>query len=307
MNVKRIMLLMGVMLLAVALPVLPVAADNGTAITVDAPAEVSEGGSFVARVNISDVTNLYAAEYTVSFDDTVLELVDVTAGDVGGVAFGISAYNSAIYRVVQQAPSIAGVSGSGYLAELHFNVIGSAGDTSAIDLTDRMLASTEAEAIPATWTAASVGVVALDQPVVITNAASAVTHDSATLHGNLDSLGDYTEVRVRFQWGTTAAYGNNTPWQVRTAAGAFSSALAGLAPESQYHFRVQVETVAPSNTVTDFGADMTFTTGEESDIPPVGGTAHPISRLPIVAIWIAIGAAIIAGASLLMRHRRAQS
>ena len=37
---------------------------------------------------------------------------------------------------------------------------------------------------------------------------------------------------------------------------------------------------------------------------PVGGTAYPISRLPIVAIWIAIGAAIIAGASLLMRRRR---
>jgi len=37
---------------------------------------------------------------------------------------------------------------------------------------------------------------------------------------------------------------------------------------------------------------------------PVGGTAHPISRLPIVALWIAIGAAIIAGASLLMRRRR---
>jgi len=43
----------------------------------------------------------------------------------------------------------------------------------------------------------------------------------------------------------------------------------------------------------------------ETVTPPVGGTAHPISRLPIVALWIAIGAAIVAGAGLLMRRRRA--
>jgi len=308
MNIKRIMLLMGIVLLVAALPVLPVAAENGTSITVEAPAEVSEGASFVARVNISNVTNLFAAEYVVSFDDTVLELVNATAGVVGGNPFPISVYNPAIYKVVQNVPGIAdAVSGSGYMADLHFNVIGSAGDSSDINLTGGMLANTEAQAIPATWMGTSVTVVALEEPAVTTNAATPVTHNSATLRGNLDTMGGYTEVRVRFQWGTTDAYGNNTPWQTRTAAGLFSAPLTELTPETEYHFRVQVETVAPSNTVTAFGSDMTFTTPEEPDIPPVGGTAHPISRLPLLALWIAIGAAIFAGAGLLMRRRRAQS
>jgi hypothetical protein len=39
-------------------------------------------------------------------------------------------------------------------------------------------------------------------------------------------------------------------------------------------------------------------------VPPVGGTAHPISKVAIVALWIAVGAAIIVGISLLVRRRR---
>jgi len=38
--------------------------------------------------------------------------------------------------------------------------------------------------------------------------------------------------------------------------------------------------------------------------PPVGGTAYPENTLGILAPWIAIGAAIIAGASVLMLRRR---
>jgi hypothetical protein len=38
--------------------------------------------------------------------------------------------------------------------------------------------------------------------------------------------------------------------------------------------------------------------------PPVGGTAHPISKVAILALWIAVGAAIIVGTSLLVRRHR---
>jgi hypothetical protein len=41
--------------------------------------------------------------------------------------------------------------------------------------------------------------------------------------------------------------------------------------------------------------------------PPVGGEAFPIGKLPILAAWIALGAAIAAGAAMLVRRRRAQS
>jgi len=55
-------------------------------------------------------------------------------------------------------------------------------------------------------------------------------------------------------------------------------------------------------------AIITTTLGASVDIsgpaPPVGGTAHPISKVAIVALWIAVGAAIIVGTSLLVRRRR---
>ena len=40
---------------------------------------------------------------------------------------------------------------------------------------------------------------------------------------------------------------------------------------------------------------------------PVGGEAYPVNKLAILAPWIALAAAIIAGATIFMRRRRAQS
>ena len=261
---NKIMLMLGVMLLAAGLMALPVGATNGVTVTVDAQAEVAEDTDFVVSVDISEVTNLYAAEYVVSFDDTVLELTDVTAGVVGGETYPVSAYNPATYAVVQFATSLTeGVSGSGYLAELNFHVIGSAGDTSNIDLTAGMLADTgngDPEEIVATWTGDSVTVVEVAPPTVTTSAATNVKHSSATLNGVLTSLGDYTEVQVRFEYGPTAAYGSTTNWQTRTTTGAFSAGVIGLTPVSTYHFRAQVKTVAPTDSLTVNGGDMYFMT-----------------------------------------------
>lgn len=48
--------------------------------------------------------------------------------------------------------------------------------------------------------------------------------------------------------------------------------------------------------------------GECREMAPVGGEAYPVTKLGILAPWIAFGAAIIAGVSLLvLRRRRAQS
>ena len=255
---NKIMLMFGVMLLAAGLMALPVGATNGVTVTVNAQAEVAEDTDFVVSVDISDVTNLYSAQYVVSFDDTVLELTSVTAGVVGGVTFPIFEYNPATYSVVQLLAG--GVTGSGYMAELNFHVIGSAGDTSNIDLTAGMITDTEAVEIEATWTGDSVTVVEVAPPTLTTSAATNVKHSSATLNGVLTSLGDYTEVQVRFEYGPTVAYGSTTSWQTRTTTGAFSAGVTGLTPVSTYHFRAQVKTVAPTDSLTVNGGDMYFMT-----------------------------------------------
>ena len=47
--------------------------------------------------------------------------------------------------------------------------------------------------------------------------------------------------------------------------------------------------------------------GNPSPFPPVGGEAYPVNKLAILAPWIALALAVVAGATILIRRRRAQS
>jgi len=88
-------------------------------------------------------------------------LDDITSGEIGSTAIPVDMYNevsSGTYTVVQNAPGIAGVSGFGYLAVLHFHVIGSEGDSSTISLSNGVLSDNTASEITATWTGDSVSV-----------------------------------------------------------------------------------------------------------------------------------------------------
>jgi len=58
--------------------------------------------------------------------------------------------------------------------------------------------------------------------------------------------------------------------------------------------------VAPDGVIVDQG-------GPGLPAVPVGGEAHTVNKLAILAPWIALAAAIIAGATIFMRRRRAQS
>ena len=127
-------------------------------------------------------------------------------------------------------------------------------------------------------------------------------------------------VAVNTAWTTPTAMTSHTPtadeavyiWSGPAAAGTLFTAV----------YKVQVPAGAALDTYEFPGGELEYYIEGEgpytqaiggdyeievvaSVIPPVGGTADPISRLPIVALWIAIGAAIIAGASLFVRHRRA--
>ena len=97
-------------------------------------------------------------------------------------------------------------------------------------------------------------------PTVVTNAATNVTTTSATLNGNLTSMGTATLVNVSFEWGETINYGNQTTAQGRTSIGNFSAALTALSPGTTYHFRAKA--VGNGSAV---GADMAFTT---LSVPP---------------------------------------
>ncbi|MDW5595588.1 M36 family metallopeptidase [Conexibacter stalactiti] len=110
----------------------------------------------------------------------------------------------------------------------------------------------------------------LEIPAAQTSVAAAVAHDAATVTGSVTPNGRATG--MRFAWGTTTAYGATTP-VVDAGAGdaavAAGAALAGLAPSTTYHYRV--ETVREGGQVAVAGEDRSFTTAPQ----PPGGSGPP--------------------------------
>ena len=97
-----------------------------------------------------------------------------------------------------------------------------------------------------------------------TQEASQLTTTTAVLNGVVGTGGVATA--WQFQYGTTTAYGSNTPLQQIPAGKgdvAVSSMVQGLSPNTTYHFRLigitAVGTYLSPPTVT-FGRDLTFTT-----------------------------------------------
>ncbi len=110
-------------------------------------------------------------------------------------------------------------------------------------------------------------------PTVTTNAASSVTTTGATLNGTVNAHDSSTT--VTFEYGTTTAYGTTVTADPSPVTGstdtAVSKAIAGLTPNTIYHYRV----VATNSSGTSNGADMTFAT---SVGPPIvtTGSASPL-------------------------------
>jgi len=134
-------------------------------VSIDAPAEAAPGSDFTANVNVSEVVDFDACNYDVSFDALVLQLDNVTSGLIGTTPIPVDMYievTSGTWRVIENVSGLTGVSGSGYLAVLHFHVIGSEGDSSTITLSNGMLSNILAEEIAASWVGDSVSVVGVD-------------------------------------------------------------------------------------------------------------------------------------------------
>ena len=90
---------------------------------------------------------------------------------------------------------------------------------------------------------------------VTTDLATNLRQTSARLDGTLVDDGG-ANCAVSFEWGLTATYGNVTATQVKSTGQIFFIDLAGLTPNTVYHFRAKAVNFAG----TSFGIDRTFTT-----------------------------------------------
>ncbi len=112
-------------------------------------------------------------------------------------------------------------------------------------------------------------------PGVITNEATDVQTTSATLNGDLDSLGTTGSANVSFEWGLSADYGNETSTQSKADTGSFAVELSGLSANTTYHFRAKAVGEG-----TAYGQDEQFTTG----IMPPSVTTNDASSVGIDSV-----------------------
>lgn len=163
-------------MVALALLLLPIpVAANGVTVSIDAPDEVAYCTNFIARVNVSEVTNFDSCQLYISYDPAVIEVADVTAGLIDSTsvpieewAFVPPAVQGAI-MVKGNVTGTVGVNGTGYLAEIHFHVIGSPCNNSEITLSNAALFDNEGQLIvPLTLESDSVHVATPPVPSVPT-------------------------------------------------------------------------------------------------------------------------------------------
>ena len=97
---------------------------------------------------------------------------------------------------------------------------------------------------------------ATGRPVVITNPATNIATNTATLNGSVDPHGLTTT--VYFQYGTTISYGQTSASQSKTGNvyQNVSANISGVTALTTYHFRI----VGTNNGGTTYGSDRTFTT-----------------------------------------------
>ena len=95
-------------------------------------------------------------------------------------------------------------------------------------------------------------------PTATTSTATSVTSTGATLNGTVSANNASTE--VTFEYGTSTSYGNTVTASQSPVAGTYSTSvsysLAGLQPDTTYHYRV----VAVNAGGTANGVDQMFTT-----------------------------------------------
>jgi hypothetical protein len=115
---------------------------------------------------------------------------------------------------------------------------------------------------------------AATKPGVSTGAASKLTITTATLNGKVNPHGAATT--YFFQYGTTAAYGSRTADPsagAGTAAVGASAPIAGLGPNTKYHYRL----VARNSVGTTVGGDRTFTTPKQPLGLALAATPNPVA------------------------------
>jgi hypothetical protein len=125
------------------------AAAYQTGVSVNAPERVD--GDFIVTIEVENVADLDSGQFDLYFNPAAVNVTGVDDGNIGGTATPIDnwAVDEDRIRVLFNLPGIAGVSGSGSLATIHFETV-VPGDC-VMEISDGLLVNNMAEEIPASW------------------------------------------------------------------------------------------------------------------------------------------------------------
>jgi hypothetical protein len=96
-------------------------------------------GTFEVMIDIENVINLDSGSFDLSFDPDVIKVIDVESGNISGNIIPNDMWRSMdndTIRILFNLPGADGISGSGYLTKIVFEVVGDTGDSSILDLSD---------------------------------------------------------------------------------------------------------------------------------------------------------------------------
>jgi len=113
------------------------------------PDTITAGDNFVANINISDVSDLDTANFTLAFAPTVIQLVAVGKGSLMADAkLTFNANTPGKVEVALNMPDLNSVSGLGTIADIEFQAVGLPGSSCDLKLLSISLGNTDAQAIP---------------------------------------------------------------------------------------------------------------------------------------------------------------
>ena len=126
-------------------------------VSVDAP-EYVPGSRFDVEIEIDDVDDLDSGQFDISFNLGVVNVTDldndIEYGKIGETEVPIgqcSFMDANTIRLLFNFKGISGVSGSGTIATIRFEVVGEDGDASFLDLSNGLLYDGETDPVPADW------------------------------------------------------------------------------------------------------------------------------------------------------------
>ncbi|NMG82668.1 MAG: hypothetical protein GIS02_00475 [Methanosarcinales archaeon] len=139
-----------IIILVISVILVTCVSAHNTSVSVNSPERVDSDFSVV--IEIENAADLDSGQFDLSFDPAVVNVTGVDDGNIGGTVIPIADWALAgenTIRVLFNLPGIDGVSGSGSLAAIHFEMI-VPGDC-AIEISDGLLVNNMAEMIPASW------------------------------------------------------------------------------------------------------------------------------------------------------------